>query len=159
MALRNIVRAGDEILRKRCREITNIDDRIRMILDDMIDTMREKNGLGIAAPQIGVMRRMFVVEPEEGEIIEVINPRIIEASGSQLREEGCLSVPGYIGYVERPERIKIEALDRYGNTVIHEGTELLAVALSHEMDHLEGILYIDKTDDIHEIQVNDSEEE
>ena len=148
MALRNIILEGDEILRKRCREVTDVDDRIRMILDDMIETMQSQKGVGIAAPQVGIMRRMFVIEPEEGKVIECINPKVIESRGTQTGEEGCLSLPGYVGTVDRPEYIKVEALDRYGNKVIHEGTEFLAVALGHELDHLEGILYIDKAVDI-----------
>lgn len=159
MALRNIVLESDEILRKRCREVTDVNDRIRMILDDMIETMRGQNGVGLAAPQVGIMRRMFVIEPEEGEIIELINPRVIEMSGIQKGEEGCLSVPGYIGTVERPEYIKVEALDRNGNIVVHEGTDIKAVALSHEIDHLDGILYIDKAIEVHEAEPNDPEEE
>ena len=152
MALRNIVQEGDGILRKRCREITEIDDRIRMILDDMIETMRDQGGIGLAAPQVGVMRRMFTVEVEEGDVIEIINPEVVEASGSQTGEEGCLSVPGYVGTVERPGYIKIAGLDRYGQPVFHEGTELKAVALSHEMDHLEGVLYVDKAGDVREAE-------
>ena len=156
MALRNIVLDGDEILRKRCREVTDIDDRIRMILDDMVETMKSKDGIGIAAPQVGIMRRMFVIEAVPGEILEMINPKVLETSGIQNVEEGCLSLPGYVGTVERPEFIKIEALDRNGKKFVHEGTELKAVALSHELDHLDGILYTDKATDIHEI---DPEEE
>ena len=157
MALRNIVIEGDEILRKRCREVAEIDDRIRTILDDMTETMKSQNGVGIAAPQVGIMRRMFVIEPEEGEVIEFINPEMIESFGTQTGEEGCLSVPGYVGMVERPEYIKVEALDRYGNKVVHEGEGIMAVALSHELDHLEGILYIDKAEGIREASA-DSEE-
>ncbi|MCL1981888.1 MAG: peptide deformylase [Clostridiales bacterium] len=152
MALRNIVLAGDDILRKRCREVSEIDDRVRQTLDDMIETMKSQNGAGIAAPQVGIMRRMFVVEGEDGEVVEVINPHVVQSSGSQFGEEGCLSFPGYVGTVERPEYIKIEALDRHGNSVVREGTELMAIALSHEMDHLDGILYIDKATDIHEAE-------
>ncbi|MCL1809313.1 MAG: peptide deformylase [Clostridiales bacterium] len=159
MALRNIVLAGDDILRKRCREVAEIDDRVRMILDDMIETMRSQNGVGIAAPQVGILRRMFVVENENGEVIEAINPRIIESSGSQTGEEGCLSFPGYVGSVERPEYIKVEAFDRHGKTMVHEGTELMAVALSHEMDHLEGILYTDKATGIHEAEAAPAEDD
>ena len=158
MAIRNIVVAGDEILRKRCKEVADIDDRIRMILDDMAETMRSKKGIGIAAPQVGIMRRMFIIEPAEGELLELINPRVIESSGVQNCEEGCLSVPGYVGTVERPEYIKVEALDRNGNTVVHEGRELKAVALSHELDHLEGVLYTDKASDVHEIEEAPEEE-
>jgi len=158
MALRNIVLNGDEILRKRCREVTEVDDRIRMILDDMTETMKSKNGLGIAAPQVGIMRRMFVIEAVPGEVLELINPRVVESSGLQNIEEGCLSVPGYVGTVERPEYIKVEALDRNGNNVIHEGTEMKAVAIAHELDHLEGVLYTDKAADIHEIEPEPEEE-
>jgi len=158
MALRNIVLEGDEILRKKCREVDAIDDRIRMILDDMIETMRSKNGMGIAAPQVGIMRRMFVIEHEPGEVIELINPRVLESSGVQTAEEGCLSVPGYVGTVERPEYIKVEALDRHGNRIEHEGTEIKAVALAHEMDHLEGVIYTDKAYDVHEAEEKAEEE-
>jgi peptide deformylase len=158
MALRNIVLEGDEILIKRCKEVTDIDDRIRMILDDMIETMRGQSGVGIAAPQVGIMRRMFVAEPEEGEIMEFINPQLIESSGVQTGEEGCLSVPGFVGTVERPEYIKVEALDRDGNKVVHEATDLKAVIISHELDHLEGILYIDKAEDIREASADPEEE-
>jgi len=157
MALRNIVVNGDEILRKQCREVTEVDDRIRMILDDMIETMRSEDGVGIAAPQIGIMRRMFVIEPEEGEVTEFINPVVIEVSGEKSGEEGCLSVPGYVGEIRRPEYIKVEALDRDGNKVVHEATEMKAVIISHELDHLDGILFIDKADEVREAS-RDSEE-
>jgi len=159
MAIRNVVLEGDEILRKRCKEVASIDDRIRMILDDMAETMRSRQGIGIAAPQVGVMRRMFVIEPSPGELMELINPRVIESSGVKAGEEGCLSVPGFVGTVERPEYIKVEALDRNGNKVVYEGTELTAVALSHELDHLEGVLYTDKATDIHELEDEEDEPE
>jgi len=158
MAIRNIVLEGDEILRKRCKEVKEVDDRIRMILDDLTETMRNKDGLGIAAPQVGIMRRILVVEPEKGELLELINPVIIESSGVQTGEEGCLSVPGYVGVVERPEFIKVEALDRHGNKAVHEATGLKAVAISHEIDHLEGVLYVDKATDVHEIEAPPEEE-
>ena len=154
MALRNIVVEGDEILRKKCREVTEIDDRIRIILDDMIDTMRAYNGVGIAAPQVGIMKRMFVIEVEEGDVIELINPEIIETRGSAWEDEGCLSIPGMIGTVERPEYVKIKGLDRFGNEVVYEAEGYKAVAFCHENDHLDGILYIDKAKDI-----RDAEEE
>lgn len=148
MALRNIIVEGDEILRKKCREVTEIDDRIRIILDDMLETMRAHNGVGIAAPQVGIMRRMFLIEVEEGDVIEMINPEIIETRGSAWEDEGCLSVPGMIGTVERPEYIKIRGLDRFGNPVVHEAEGFKAIAFCHENDHLDGILYIDKAKDI-----------
>ncbi len=114
MALRKVVVRGDEILSKRCREVSEITDRIRETLDDMVDTMREELGVGLAAPQVGVMRRMFVAEPEPGRVYYMINPEIYFEEGSEEEYEGCLSVPGLIGIVERPQKIKIRALDRDG---------------------------------------------
>ncbi|MBN7772046.1 peptide deformylase [Clostridium aminobutyricum] len=152
MALRNVVLEGDEILRKKCREVTQIDDRIRGILDDMVETMREYNGVGIAAPQVGVMRRMIVIEIDDEEVIELINPEILETRGCVGADEGCLSVPGYIGYVERPEYVKITGLDRYGNQVVHEGEGLKAVAFCHENDHLDGVLYVDKAKNFRKVE-------
>ena len=108
MALRNIVTEGDPILRKKCREVDKVDDRIRTILDDMVETMKDANGVGLAAPQIGMMRRMFVAEPEPDEIYYFVNPEIISMTGTQESEEGCLSVPGYSGLVDRPEKIRIK---------------------------------------------------
>src|SRR5674476_346520 len=119
MGLRNIMVEGDNVLRKRSREVTVVDDRIRMILDDMLETMREN---------------------DEGDVFEIINPEIIEIEGSFIGEEGCLSVPGIFGKVERPERIKVKGLDRYGKELICEATDLKAVAICHEFDHLEGVL-------------------
>jgi len=148
MALRNIVVEGDEILRKKCREVAEVDDRIRTILDDMIETMRDREGVGIAAPQVGMLRRMFVIEPEEGELLEFINPVVIEKKGKQKGEEGCLSVPGLVGTVERPEFIKVEALDRNGNKVIHELDGFAAIVVGHELDHLEGLLFTDNATEI-----------
>ena len=114
MALRNIVTEGDPILRKKCREVDKVDDRIRTILDDMVETMKDANGVGLAAPQIGMMRRMFVAEPEPDEIYYFVNPEIISMTGTQESEEGCLSVPGYSGLVDRPEKIRIKGLGRDG---------------------------------------------
>ncbi len=144
MALRKVVVEGDEILRKHCKPVDAVNDRIRGILDDMLETMRHSDGVGIAAPQIGIMRRMFIVEVNPGEVIELINPEIVEQSGSQTGDEGCLSIPGYIGTVTRPAYVKMKGLDRNGNEIEVEGTELKAVALCHENDHLDGILYADK---------------
>lgn len=149
MALRNIVLEGDEILRKRAREVTEIDDRIRMILDDMVETMKENDGAGLAAPQVGIFKRIFVAEVD-GEIIELINPEILESDGVQFEDEGCLSIPGRIGTVERPEFIKMRGLNRYGQEVVYEGSGFLPIVLSHEYDHLDGILYTDKAVNIRE---------
>lgn len=150
MALRNIMIEGEAVLRKRSREVSAVDDRIRMILDDMLETMRKSDGVGIAAPQVGILRRMFIVEADEGDVLELINPEIIEMEGFFVGEEGCLSVPGVFGKVERPERVKVKGLDRYGKEIICEATELKAVAICHEFDHLEGVLFIDKATDLRE---------
>ncbi len=149
MALRNIVLEGDEILRKKAREVTEVNDKIRMMLDDMLETMRASNGAGLAAPQVGIFKRMFVAEVD-GEIIELINPEILETEGVQTEDEGCLSIPGMIGTVERPAYIKMRGLDRYGQETVYEGTGFLPIVLSHEYDHLDGILYTDKATNIRE---------
>lgn len=149
MALRNIVLEGDEILRKRAREVTEINDRIIMILDDMLETMRAQDGVGIAAPQVGILKRILIIEID-GQVIELINPEILETEGVQAEDEGCLSIPGMIGTVERPEYIKVKGLNREGQEVTYEGTGLLSVALSHEYDHLDGILYTDKATNVRE---------
>jgi peptide deformylase len=149
MALRNIVLEGDEILRKRAREVAEIDDRIRMILDDMVETMQANDGVGLAAPQVGIFKRMFVAVVD-GEIIELINPEILETEGTQNEDEGCLSIPGMIGTVVRPEYIKMKGLNRDGQEVVYEGTGFLPIVLSHEYDHLDGILFTDKAENIRE---------
>lgn len=154
MALRNIVKEGDDILTKRAKEVPEVNEKIKGLLDDMIETMRANDGVGLAAPQVGVLRRVFVVEVND-EVYELINPEILEESGIQTGDEGCLSVPGYIGTVERPAYIKMKGLDRDGKEVLVEGTELLAVALSHEYDHLEGVLFVNKALDLQEIDADD----
>ena len=148
MAIRKVVLEGDEILRKQCREVTEVNNRIRMTMEDMLETMRAEVGAGIAGPQVGVMRRMFVAEPEPGRVYYMINPVITEQSGSQSGDEGCLSVPGLIGTVERPERIKMKALDLDGNEQEYEFEGWDATVMCHEYDHLDGILYIDKATNI-----------
>ena len=148
MAIRKVVLEGDEILRKQCREVTEVNDRIRMTMEDMLETMRAEVGAGIAGPQVGGMRRMFVAEPEPGRVYYMINPVITEQSGSQSGDEGCLSVPGLIGTVERPERIKMKALDLDGNEQEYEFEGWDATVMCHEYDHLDGILYIDKATNI-----------
>lgn len=143
MALREIRLSDDPILRKKSKEITEITDRIKILLDDMIDTMNEAEGVGLAAPQIGVLRRAVVIDVGEGPI-KLINPIILETKGEEIDVEGCLSVPGRSGTVSRPEWVKIKFLDIDGNEKTMEGSGLLARAICHEIDHLEGILYIDK---------------
>ena len=158
MALRKVVVRGDEILSKRCREVSGITDRIRETLDDMVDTMREELGVGLAAPQVGVMRRMFVAEPEPGRVYYMINPEIYFEEGSEEEYEGCLSVPGLIGIVERPQKIKIRALDRDGVEQDYEFEGFDARVMCHENDHLNGVLYTDKAHDIRSAEPQSDEE-
>ena len=148
MAIRNVVKEGDPILRKKCREITEVNDHIRMTMEDMLDTMRAEMGVGIAGPQVGVMRRMFVAEPEPDRVYFMINPEITEKEGTQTGDEACLSVPGLCGTVERPEKIKITALDLDGNRQEYEFEGFDAVVMCHEYDHLDGVLYTDKATNI-----------
>jgi len=142
MAIRNIRVLGDEILRKKCKPVTEINERILTLLDDMAETMYEANGVGLAAPQVGVLRRVVVIDAGNG-LIELINPVIIEQSGAQCGNEGCLSVPGKQGVVTRPDYVRVEATDREGDKFIMEGEGLLARAFCHEIDHLDGIMYTD----------------
>lgn len=150
MAIRNVVTEGDDILRKKCREIKEVTPHIVETMNDMLETMRSQNGVGIAGPQVGVMRRMFIAEPELGDVYYMINPEILEKSGSEVASEGCLSVPGLIGDVERPTHIKIKALDLEGNEQVYEFDDFHARVMCHEYDHLDGILYIDKAENIRE---------
>lgn len=143
MAIRNIVKIGDDILRKVCRTQLTFDDRLALTLDDMADTMYEAEGVGLAAPQIGILRRYCVVDVGDG-IIELVNPVIEEQSGSQSGEEGCLSIPGRYEEVERPMKVTVRAQDRNGKNFKITADGFKARALCHEIDHLDGILYIDK---------------
>ncbi|WP_206458945.1 peptide deformylase [Anaerovorax sp. IOR16] len=153
MALRNVVCRGDEILAKKAKEVKEINSRILEMLDDMLETMHESNGIGIAAPQVGILKQMFIVEVDDT-FIELINPQILETKGTQVDEEGCLSVPGVIGKVERPQYVKIRGLNRKGETVVYEATDLVARALCHEYDHLQGILFVDKAFDIRDVELD-----
>lgn len=143
MAKLKIRKAGDEILRKVCRPVEEITPRILTLLDDMTETMRAADGCGLAAPQVGVLRRMAVVEVEEGNVIELINPRIIATAGEQQESEGCLSIPGRYGITKRPKHVTVRALNRKGETFEISGSDLLARALCHEIDHLDGRLFTD----------------
>ncbi len=158
MALRNIVEEGDPILEKKCREVEIIDQRIETIVEDMIDTMHHGNGVGLAAPQVGLLKRIFVAEPEEGNVIVCINPIIIEKKGEQVGYEGCLSVPGYVGKVTRPQRLKLRYQNREGGLETEEFFDFAAVVMAHELDHLEGILYTTKAEDIHIPSANQGEQ-
>ena len=143
MAKLNIVKMGDDVLRKVCRPVEKITPRIQTLLDDMIETMRDADGCGLAAPQVGILRRIAVVEVEPGKPIELINPKIIAYAGEQQEQEGCLSIPGRWGITKRPRHVTVRATDRNGNTFEVSGSDLLARALCHELDHLDGKLFID----------------
>ena len=143
MAKLKIVKFGDPTLRKVCRPVDEITPRICTLLDDMIETMRDAGGCGLAAPQVGVLRRIAVIEVEDGKVYELINPKIIAFSGEQREQEGCLSNPGEYGTTKRPAAVTVRATDRHGNTYDLSGTELLARAICHECDHLDGKLFTD----------------
>ncbi|MGI6721791.1 MAG: peptide deformylase [Anaerovoracaceae bacterium] len=159
MALRNVVEKGDPILEKKCRVVEEVNGKITTLLDDMLETMRANQGVGIAAPQVGMLKRLCICEPEPGKVLELINPEILESEGEQEGYEGCLSVPGLIGKVKRPERIKVKTLDREGAELIYELTGFPAVVACHEIDHLDGVLYIDKAEDIHDPALDEQNEE
>ncbi|MBQ1988314.1 MAG: peptide deformylase [Clostridia bacterium] len=143
MAIRNIVKIGDDVLRKICRTQLTFDDKLATILDDMAETMYKAEGVGLAAPQIGILRRFCVVDVGDG-LIELINPVIIEKSGSQTGSEGCLSVPERFEEVERPLKVTVRAQDRNGNNIVVSAEGFKARAFCHEIDHLDGVLYIDR---------------
>ena len=146
MAKLKILKVGDSTLRKVCRPVDTVTPRICTLLDDMIETMRAADGVGLAAPQVGVLRRIVVIEtPDEG-LIELINPKIIAFSGEQESEEGCLSVPGRWGVTRRPMHVTVRAMNRKGETFDITGSGLLAKAFCHEIDHLNGILFKDKVE-------------
>ncbi|MCI9541132.1 MAG: peptide deformylase [Lachnospiraceae bacterium] len=145
MAIRNIRTEGDEILRKKCKEVTGLTPKITTLIEDMVETMYDANGVGLAAPQVGILKRIVVIDAGEG-VHVLINPVILETDGEQTGGEGCLSVPGKTATVTRPNYVKVKALDREMKEFVLEGTELLARAICHECDHLEGILYVDKAE-------------
>ncbi len=145
MAIRNLRYEGDAILNKVCKEVKEVTPRIQMLIDDMLDTMYETNGVGLAAPQVGVLKRIAVIDVGEGPYV-FINPRILEVDGEQVGDEGCLSVPGKAGQVTRPNYVKAIAFDENMDEFIVEGTELFARAMCHEFDHLDGHLYTEKVE-------------
>ena len=147
MALRNIRIQGDPVLTKTCREITEMTEKLEILIEDMLETMYEANGVGLAAPQVGILKRLVVMDCGDGPIV-MINPVILEKSGSQTDDEGCLSVPGMIGTVERPDFIKIEATDLEGNRQVYEFRDFDARVMCHENDHLDGVLFTDKATNI-----------
>lgn len=145
MALRNIRILGDEILKKQTKEVTEMTPKIEELIDDMFETMYDANGCGLAAPQVGIRKRIVVIDCGDQPLV-LINPEILETSGEQTGQEGCLSVPGKVGIVTRPNYAKVKALDENMDEIIVEGTELLARCLCHEIDHLNGIMYVDKAE-------------
>jgi peptide deformylase len=143
MAIRTIRIYGDDLLRKKSRVVDDINQRISILIEDMKETMYNSNGIGLAAPQVGILKRIVVIDVGDG-LITLINPEIVEMQGSQLVSEGCLSIPGVQKSVDRPERVKVKAINEIGEKIIIDGEGLLARALCHEIDHLDGVLFIDK---------------
>ena len=159
MAIREIRVQGDEVLTKVCKEVKAMTPRTAILIEDMIDTMYEEMGVGLAAPQVGVLKRIVVIDVGEGPMV-LINPEILEVSGEQTGDEGCLSVPGKAGLVTRPNYVKVKALNEDMEEVIYEGEELLARAFCHEIDHLDGHLYVEKVEgELHDVTYEDVEDE
>lgn len=161
MAIRNIRRMGDSVLNKKCKEIKEMTLRLEVLIEDMLDTMYEAQGVGLAAPQVGVLKRIVVIDvtPEGNQPIILINPEIIEMDGEQTGEEGCLSIPGKSGIVTRPNYVKVRALGQDMKPFEIEGTELLARAMCHEIDHLDGHLYVEKVEgELHDVLEEEEEE-
>jgi len=154
MAIRNIRTYGDSCLTKECKPVKEMNEKLAVLIEDMLDTMYEANGVGLAAPQVGILKQVVVIDvSEDGDCpIVLINPEIIETDGSQTGDEGCLSVPGKAGTVTRPNYVKVKALNEEMEEVIYEGTELLARAFCHEIDHLHGIVYVSRAEGgIHDV--------
>ena len=157
MAIRKIREIGDEVLTKPCKEVTKMTLRTKILIDDMLDTMYEAMGVGLAAPQVGILKRIVVIDVGEGPIV-LINPQIVETDGEQTGEEGCLSVPGKSGLVTRPDYVKVKALDEDMKEIELEGTGLLARAFCHEIDHLDGKMYVDLVEgELHDTEYKEEE--
>lgn len=158
MAIRMIRQLGDEVLTKKCKEIKEITPRIQELVDDMLETMYEANGVGLAAPQVGILKRLVVIDVGEGPIV-LINPRIIATKGEQTGDEGCLSLPGKAGVVTRPAYVKVEAWNNKMERFEMEGEALLARAFCHEIDHLDGHMYVEKVEgELHDVTYEEEEE-
>ncbi len=147
MAIRNILKDEDPTLRKVCRPVTEFNERLWQLLDDMADTMHAAPGVGLAGPQVGILRRVVVMDVGDG-VIEAINPEIVKTEGEQSGEEGCLSFPGKWGIVKRPYKVKMKAQDRHGKWYYLTGEELLARCMCHEIDHLDGVVFLDHVDEV-----------
>ncbi len=160
MAIRNIREMGEEVLTKKCKEVKEMTPRIRDLIEDMLETMYESNGVGLAAPQVGILKRIVVIDVTGEDPYVLINPEIVEESGEQTGSEGCLSVPGKAGIVTRPNYVKAKALDVNMQPFELEGTELLARAICHELDHLEGQLYVEKVQgELQDVAYEEEDEE
>lgn len=158
VAIRNIREMGDEVLTKKCKEVTEMTPRIRELIEDMLETMYEANGVGLAAPQVGILKRIVVIDTTGEDPHILINPRIVETSGEQTGQEGCLSVPGKSGQVTRPNYVKAVAMDANMKAYELEGTELLARAICHELDHLDGHLYVEKVEgELQDVKTDEEE--
>lgn len=157
MAIRKIRELGDEVLTKPCKEVTKMTLRTKILINDMLDTMYEAMGVGLAAPQVGILKRIVTIDIGEGPIV-LINPEILETSGEQTEEEGCLSVPGKAGLVTRPNYVKVKALNEDMEEIVLEGEELLARAFCHEIDHLDGKMYVDLVEGgLHDVEPYEEE--
>ena len=157
MAIRNVRLEGDPILRKKSKEVKEITPKIRVLIDDMLETMYEKDGVGLAAPQVGILKRIVVIDVGDGPIV-MVNPRIVREEGTQTGDEGCISVPGKAGQVTRPKDVTVRFMDENGEHYELDGTELLARAICHECDHLEGKLYVDLVEGgLHEVTAEEEE--
>ena len=160
MAIRNIREMGEDVLNKKCKEVTEMTPRTKELIEDMLETMYEANGVGLAAPQVGVLKRIVVIDVTGEDPYILINPRIVETSGEQTGQEGCLSVPGKSGQVTRPNYVKAVALDVDMKPFELEGTELLARAICHELDHLDGHLYVELVEgELQDVNYDDDEDE
>ncbi|MFI3200670.1 MAG: peptide deformylase [Eubacteriales bacterium] len=160
MAIREIRQIGDEVLNKKCKEVPSMTNRIAQLIDDMFDTMEAAYGVGLAAPQVGILKRIVIIDVTGEDPYVLINPRILEKSGEQTGDEGCLSVEGKSGTVTRPNYVKVVALDRNMKPYELEGTELLARAICHELDHLDGVLYVDHVEgELRDVTPYNEEEE
>lgn len=159
MAIREIREMGDEVLAKKCKPVKMMIPRTMELIEDMFDTLYESGGVGLAAPQVGILKRIVVIDIGEGPLL-LINPEIVETSGSQTGSEGCLSLPGKAGQVTRPNYVKVKALDVNMEPVEYEGTELLARAFCHELDHLDGIMYVEHVEgELYDVSYEEDEEE
>lgn len=159
MAIRKIREMGESVLTKKCKEVTELNERTLTLIDDMFDTMYEACGVGLAAPQVGILKRIAVIDTTGEDPIVLINPVILETDGEQVGQEGCLSVPGKAGIVRRPNYVKVEAYDENMEKYVIEGTELMARALCHEIEHLDGHMYVEKVEgELHDVEPVEDEE-